>query len=199
MAAYSETEKTIKRKLYLQVIPYSVSVDFQPNVSPSTSLQAVTLRMSRGSRTTESLLATLEEGSSGSKIYKPKRTGSPLHLNVSLSQDRVSGTYENKEVTFQLRVASEENHKHESLGSCTYDLSCLNLCALDSVQVSSETRRVSLNVGGAVAAIRAITLEAAFHYEFLRDDFDISVEHSQSRETSPSARYNYVNCVCIFA
>lgn len=182
----------IKRKLYLQVSPHSVSIEFQPSHVASLPATSVSFRMSLGSRTTESLLATLQEEPSGSKVYKAKWTGSSLHLNVSLSQDSVSGMYENMEVKFKLIVASEDNFKHECLGSCTFDLSRLNLCALNSVRVSSETRQVSLNVGDAVAAVRAITLETAFQYEFLRDDFDISVEQSRSRETSPCARYNHI-------
>ena len=60
--------------------------------------------------------------------------------------------------------------------------------------MSSETRQISLTTGksAAGAAIRAITLEATFHYKFLQDDFDISVEQSRSREASPEARY-YLN------
>lgn len=189
MAAFRE------RKLYLQVSPHSVSIEFQGNAVslPTCRPQTlVSLRMSRGPRAAESLQATLQEEPSRSNAYKAKWTGVSLPLNVSLSQEKVSGKYENKEIKFQLRVsASGGNSKQEILANCTYDLSCLNLCALDSVGVSSETRQISLNAGESTAAvaIRAIIMEATFRCEFLRDEFDISVEQSRSRETSPCARY----------
>lgn len=188
MAAFRE------RKLCLQVSPHSVSIAFQANAVslPNWPQALVSLRMSRGSRAAESLQATLQEEPSGSNSCMAKWTGASLPLNVSLSQEKVSGKYENKEIEFQLRVATVENDsKQEILASCTYDLSRLNLCALDSFGVSSETRQISLNAceSTATVAIRAIIMEATFHCKFLSDEFDISVEQSRSRETSPYARY----------
>lgn len=191
-AAMAATGKTTKRKLYLQVSPHSVSIEFQPNaVSLSASLPALFLRISRGSRATESTQATLQ-GLSGS-TYRASWMSSTLPINVVLSQDTASGKVERKEIKFQLKIASEGKLTHKSLAGCTYDISCLNLSALDYTGVSSETRQISLNTGksaAAAVAIRAITLEATFRYEFLHDDFEISVEQSRSRETSPAhARY----------
>jgi hypothetical protein len=112
---------------------------------------------------------------------------------LAISQDAASGKFESKEIKFQLKVASEGKSTKKSLAGCSYDVACLNLSALGHTGVSSETREISLSTGksAAAAAIRAITLEATFHYEFLQDDFDISVEQSRSRETSPDARSQF--------
>ena len=194
MAAFSpiRSKKTVKRKLHLQVCPHSVSIEFHPNAaSLSASLPALFLRMHRGSRAAESTPAPLREGLSGPTTYRASWNSSCLPLNLAISQDAASGKFESKEIKFQLKVASEGKSTKKSLAGCSYDVACLNLSALGHTGVSSETREISLSTGksAAAAAIRAITLEATFHYEFLQDDFDISVEQSRSRETSPDARY----------
>ena len=193
MAAFSlaKSKKTVKRKLQLQVCPHSVSIEFHPNAaSLSASLPALFLRMNCGSRAAESIPASLQ-GLPGSTTYRASWKSSCLPLNVAISQDADSGKFERKEIKFQLMVAPEGKSTKKSLAGCSYDVACLNLSTLSSAGVSSETRQISLSTGksAAGAAIRAITLEATFHYEFLQDDFDISVEQSRSRETSPEARY----------
>ena len=209
MAALSTTKKVIERKLYLQVCPHSVSIEFQPNAaSLSASLPALFLRLSHGSRATESTPAKLQEGYSGYTTYRASWNKSALPLNLALSQDASSGEFQNKEIELQLKVpASEGINSHKSLASYTYDVTCLNLAALNYAMASSETRQIFMSTGksAAAAAIRAVTLEATFHYRFLHDNFDISVEHSRSRETSPHARYLYtqfnslcrVTCTCM--
>lgn len=193
--ALAKSKKTVKRKLHLQVYPHSVSIEFHPNAaSLSASLPALFLRMHCGSRAGESAPASLQEGLPGSTTYRANWKSSCLPLNVAISQDADSGKFESKEIKFQLMVASEGKSTKKSLAGCSYDVACLNLSTLGSAGVSSETRQISLTTGksAAGAAIRAITLEATFHYKFLQDDFDISVEQSRSREASPEARY-YLN------
>ena len=189
MATFQATKK---RKLYLQLSPHSVSIEFQPRAaSLSASLPDLFLRVSRGSRATETSPAKLQEGLSGSTTYRVSWSNSVLPLNLVLAQDETSGQFQSKEIKVQLKIASEGKSSNKSLASCAYDVTCLNLSALNYVGASSETRQISLSMGksaAATAAIRAITVEATFHYKFLQDDFDISVEQSQSRETSPSAR-----------
>ena len=191
MAAFLTTNEEVKRKLYLQVSPHSVSIEFKPNaVSLSASLPPLYLRMTRGTRAAESTHAALQGAAPGSTTYTATWQSCDLPMNVALYRNATSGKYASKEIKFQLKIHSKER-SHKSLASCTYDISCLNLSALDYVATSSETRQVSLNAGlsaAAAAAIHAITLEATFHYEFLQDNFEISMEQSRSRETSPRAR-----------
>lgn len=205
MAAFTATEKATKRKLCLQVSPHSVSIEFQPNsMSLSASLPTLYLRMSRGSRATESDQAILQEGLQGSTTFKASWKRSTLPLNLALSQDAVSGKYLCKEIKFQLKIASEGKAAHKSLAGCLYDVTSLNLSALDYVTASSETRQVYLSTGksaAATAAIRAITLEATFHYRFLPNDFDISMEQSLPRKVSPPKWYKnykaYLLCIIL--
>lgn len=189
MATFSATKK---RKLYLQISPHLVSIELQPQAaSLSASLPDLFLRVSRGSRATETSPVKLQQGLTGPTTYRASWSNSSLPLNLVLSQDETSGKFQGKEIKVQLKIASEGKSSHKSLASCTYDVTCLNLSTLHYVSASSETRQMSLSTGksaAASAAICAITLEATFHYEFLRDDFDISVEQSRSRETSPCAR-----------
>lgn len=181
----------VKRKLQLQVSPHSVSIHFQPNtIALPASMPPLYLRVTRGSRSTESPQATLEEVVAGSMMYTATWPSCTLTLNVALNRHSVSGEFEAKEIKLHLKIYSEGKSSHKNLASCTYNINCLNLSALDFVAASSETRQISLSMGKfALAAIHSIVLEATFHYEYLADDFDISVEQSRSRESSPHPRY----------
>lgn len=188
------SDELVKRKLELQMSPHSVSIRFLPNaISLPDSMPPLYLRIARGSRCTASPHATLEEVVAGSMVYTATWPSCTLTLNVALNRHSVSGKFEAKEIKIQLKIYSEDKPSHKNLASCAYNINCLNLSALDFVAASSETRQVSLNMGkSASATIHSIILDATFHYKYLADDFDISVEQSRSRESSPHPRYYYL-------
>ena len=171
-----------KRKLELCISPHSVLIQFDQNaISLSASMPPLYLRISRGSRSVDSSLASLERSMTGSMMYTANWENSNLAFNVTLIQQSSSGNFDSKEIKIQLKIDSGDTSRQKSLASCTYDISCLNFSALDFVKTSSETRQISLRMGkSASAAIRSILLEATFHYNYLEEEEDVSVEKFQS-------------------
>ena len=181
LQAMAEPSDFKKRKLELCISPHSVLIQFDQNaISLLASMPPLYLRISRGSRSADSCLASLEESMTGSMMYIANWGDSNLAFNVTLTQQICSGKFDSKEIKIQLKIDSGDKSRQKSLASCTYDISCLNFFALDFVETSSETRQISLRMGkSASAAIRSILLEATFHYKYLEEE-EVSADNFQS-------------------
>lgn len=185
----AEALSSEKLRLRMQAHLHSLSIQFcKDSVQMPTTFPPLYVRLSRGSRFVESARVSLEESPPASGIYTARWEGDVLSIVLGLSRDVETGSFASKDVKFLLKIYSESKSSHKTLATCTFDAVQLNLAALDFMPSSTEKKILRLGVGkNATNAIKGVTLEVTFQFEFLKEE-GISSFASKSDATSPPPR-----------